>query len=134
VKRSSATQRWRADAWPVLTALMHAEDMLISGSEGPAVVVGALCDQLDAAVRDAQSWLAAHRCPDGKLGAYSNELISASRGMLAIMQLVAREAPEGRWIRNRELADRVGTNLMDRIEQATNARIHLRQLGDYGLG
>ena len=55
---------------PVLTALMHAEDMLISGSEGPAVVVGALCDQLDAAVRDAQSWLAAHRCPDGKLGAY----------------------------------------------------------------
>jgi hypothetical protein len=120
-------QQWQVEAWPILTVVMEAEDRLMSGSEGPAVVVRALCDQLDAAVRHAQSWLGEHRCPDTKFAVYCNELISASRGMWAVMHLVAREAPEGQWIGNRDVTDKVGTNLVDRIEQATRARVYLRQ-------
>jgi len=71
--------RWRAEAWPVLTALMDAEDRLISRSEGPAVLVQASCDQLDAAVRHTQSWVDGHRCPDTKFGLYVAELIASSR-------------------------------------------------------
>jgi hypothetical protein len=119
-------QRWRAEAWPILMALMGAEDKLISGSEAPAVVIVALCDQLDAAVSHAQSWISDHRCPDIRFGVYCNELISASRGMRAIMQLVAAEAPSGDWIGNRDLTDKVAHNLVDRIEQATKARSYLR--------
>ena len=125
--QSMALAQWRAEARPIVTALIDAEDMLISRSERPAVVVTALCDQLDAAVRHAQSWLDAHRCPDVKFGTYFDELIAASRGMWAIMQVVAREAPAGEWIGNRDLADKVGTNLMDRIEQARRARVFLLQ-------
>ncbi len=120
-------QRWRAEAWPILTALMVAEDDLISRAEEPAVLIRALCDQLDAAVRHAQVWLGVHRCPDAQFRIYCYELISASRGLGAIMQMVARESPEGRWMGNRALTDKVGLNLVDRIEQATKARAYLRQ-------
>jgi hypothetical protein len=37
------------------------------------------------------------------------------------------EAPSGGWIENREVADKVGANLMDRIAQATRARRYLRE-------
>jgi hypothetical protein len=127
VRRSGAIQRWSAEARPFLTALIGAEDELISRSERPAVVVRALCDQLDAAVMHARTWHVSHRCPDAKLGVYFNELISASQGMSAIMQLVAVEAPGGGWIGNHEVAEKVGANLMDRIAQATRARRYLRE-------
>lgn len=126
-RRSMNLRQWRTEARPIVTALIAAEDMLISRSERPAVVVWSLCDQLDAAVSHAESWLEAHRCPDAKFGTYFVELIAASRGMWAIMQVVAREAPGGEWIGNRDLADKVGTNLMDRIEQARRARVYLLQ-------
>ncbi len=121
-------RRWRAGAWPVLVSLMAAEDDLMSAVEAPAVLVGALCDQLDAAVTNAQWWLRAHRCPDARFRLYCHELVSASRGLGAIMQMVAREAPHGEWMGNRALADEVGPNLVDRIEQARKARLYLRQL------
>jgi hypothetical protein len=127
MKHRRALQRWHAEAGPILRALMTAEDMLISGSEGPALVVEALCDQLLAAVAHAQSWLGSHRCPDAKLGVYVTELVSASRGMWAIMQMIAREAPRGEWFADRDLVEKVGTNLADRIEQATRARMYIRQ-------
>jgi hypothetical protein len=114
------------EAWPILTRVMEAEDRLIAGSEGPAVMVNASCDQLDAAVSHAQWWLDRHRCPDTKFGLYVSELISASRGMWAIMQMIAREAPDGGWMNDRDLTDKVGTNLLDRIQQASTARIFLR--------
>jgi len=120
-------EAWRVEAWPMLTRVMEAEDRLIAGSEGPAVVVNASCDQLDAAVNHAQSWVERHPCPDGKFGLYVSELISASRGMWAIMQMIAREAPNGGWMSDCDLTARVGTNLMDRIQQASTARIFLRQ-------
>jgi len=126
-RRSTGLLQWRAEARPIVTALIDAEDMLISRSERPAVAVTALCDQLDAAVTHAESWLEVHRCPDAKFGTYFVELIAASRGMWAIMQVVAREAPAGEWIGNRDLADKVGTSLMDRIEQARRARVFLLQ-------
>jgi hypothetical protein len=119
-------QRWRAQAWPILTTLMVAEDDLVAGSEGHAVLVRSLCDQLDAAVRHAQSWLGAHRCPDRRFRLYCEELVSASRGLEAIMQMVAREAPEGQWLGDRALTDKVADNLLDRIEQATKARTFIR--------
>jgi hypothetical protein len=119
--------RWRAEAWPILTALMDAEDRLISRAEGPAALVQASCDQLDAAVRHTQSWVDDHRCPDTKFGLYVAELISASRGMGAIMLRIIREAPDGNWTDDRKLADEVGAHLMDRIEQASRARLYLRQ-------
>jgi hypothetical protein len=122
-----AMERWWVETWPILTQLMDAEDRLIEGCEGPAVVVNAACDQLDAAVTHAQMWIVRHRCPDTKLGLYVSELISASRGMWAIMQMVAREAPDGGWMNDRELTDRVGANLLDRIQQASTARIFLRR-------
>jgi hypothetical protein len=121
-----AMERWRVEAWPILTRVMDAEDRLIAGSEGPAVMVNASCDQLDAAVSHAQWWLDRHRCPDTKFGLYVSELISASRGMWAIMQMIAREAPDGGWMNDRDLTDKVGTNLLDRIQQASTARIFLR--------
>jgi hypothetical protein len=127
VKRRRALQRWRAEAWPILASLMTAADDLVSGSEEPAVLVQALCDQLDAAVRHAQLWLGAHRCPDAKVRLYCYELISASRGLGAIMQMVAKEAPEGQWMDNRALTDKICPNLVDRIEQATRARTYIRQ-------
>jgi hypothetical protein len=120
-------RRWRAEAWPILTTLIAAEDNLISGAEEHAVLVRALCDQLDAAIRHAQSWLGAHRCPDVMFRLYCYELISASRGLTAIMQMVAREAPDGEWMGNRALTDKIGTNLLDRIEQATRARTFIRE-------
>ncbi len=123
-------QQWRTVASPILTALMDGEDRLIAASEEPALVVLARCDQLDAAVRHAQAWLAVHPCPDPRFDAYVNELVSASRGMWAIMEMVAREAPEGQWIGNRAVADKVAPNLVDRIEQATRARTYLRQWDD----
>lgn len=120
-------RRWLIEGWPILMELMDAEDSLIAGSEGPAVTVRASCDQLDAATRHAQSWFSTHRCPDEKFDRYVGELISASRGMSAIMQLVAAQAPEGEWMDNPELTDRVGNNLLDRIEQASKARLYLRR-------
>ena len=120
-------ERWSVEAWPILTSVMEAEDRLIAGSERPALVVNASCDQLDAAVNHAQSWVVRHPCPDDRFGLYVSELISASRGMWAIMQVIAREAPNGGWMNERDLTDRVGSNLMDRIQQASTARIYLRQ-------
>jgi hypothetical protein len=38
-----------------------------------------------------------------------------------------REAPDGNWIDDPKLADEVGAHLMDRIEQASRARLYLRQ-------
>jgi hypothetical protein len=122
-----AMERWWVEAWPILTRVMDAEDQLIEGCEGPAIVVNASCDQLDAAVSHAQMWIDRHRCPDAKFGLYVSELISASRGMWSIMQMIAREAPDGGWMKDRELTDRVGTNLLDRIQQASTARILLRR-------
>jgi len=43
------------------------------------------------------------------------------------MQLVSREVPEGRWTGNRDLTDRVGENFMDRVQQASRARLYLQQ-------
>jgi hypothetical protein len=119
--------RWVAEARPILAALMAAEDNLISASDEPAVLVRALCDQLDAAGSHAESWLAAHRCPDPTFRLYCGELVSASFGLVAIMQMVAREAPEGAWMRDRALTDKVGHNLVDRIDQAVRARTYIRQ-------
>ena len=94
---------------------------------GAGRTVQASCDQLDATVRDTQSWVDDHRCPDTKFGLYVAELISASRGMGAIMLRIIREAPDGNWIDDRSLADEVGAHLMDRIAQASRARLYLRQ-------
>jgi len=118
-------QRWNAEAQPLIDRLMHAEDALLSVSEAPAVVVRASCDQLDAAVRHAQQWHQTHRCPDQEFGVYFVELMSACLGLSAVMHMVAREAPEGAWIGNSALVERVGTNFMDRIEQANKARKYL---------
>ena len=122
--------RWRTEAEPYLDRLIRAEDSLIDVSEGTAPVVLAACDQLTAAVRHLQWWVQAHRCPDRKFAAHVAELVSAGAGLCAIMQMVAREAPDGHWIGDRDLLERVGTNLMDRIEQANRARAHLREWGD----
>ncbi len=127
MKHRRAMRRWLIGAWPLLMTVMEAEDALISGSEGPAVTVRALCDQLDAAARHAHGWSSDHRCPDERLDRYVGELISASQGMCAIMQLVSEEAPEGEWMDDPELTDRVGNNLLDRIEQASRARHYLRR-------
>jgi hypothetical protein len=122
-----SVQRWLSEAWPIARGLMEAEDRLVSASESPAVVVVAACDQLNAAVNHAQAWLDSRRCPDDNFAINFKELIGACRGLSAIMQMVAREAPEGRWIGNQELADRVGENFMDRIQQASRARLYLQQ-------
>jgi hypothetical protein len=106
---------------------MEAEDRLISVSEAPSVVVLASCDQLGAAVSHAQAWLRSRRCPDDNFSTNLEELISACRGLCAIMQLVSREVPEGRWTGNRDLTDRVGENFMDRVQQASRARLYLQQ-------
>jgi hypothetical protein len=120
-------QQWQASARPLIDRLTSSEEALVSVSEAPAVVVLAACDQLQAAVRHTQLWLQVNRCPDQEFGIYFVELISACLGMCAVMQMVAREAPEGQWIGNHDLVEKVATNLMDRIEQATRARLHLQQ-------
>jgi hypothetical protein len=119
--------RWLAEAWPIVRSLMEAEDRLISTSESPRVVVLASCDQLNATLAHAQQWLASRRCPDDNFGLQFRELIAACEGLSAIMQTVTREAPEGRWIENPEIADRIGGNFMDRIQQASRARLYLQQ-------
>lgn len=120
-------QLWQGEARPLIDGLGRAEDALLEVSEAPAVVVRASCDQLQAAIRHAQLWLQENRCPDQELGVYFVELISACLGLCAVMQMVAHEAPEGQWIGNHDLVERVATNLMDRIEQATRARIQLQR-------
>ncbi len=122
-----SVQRWLSEAWPIVRSLMEAEDRLISTSESPAVVVLAACDQLNAATRHAQTWLESRRCPDDNFGINFRELISACQGLSAIMQRVSREAPQGRWIGNQELTDEIGENFMDRIQQASHARLYLQQ-------
>jgi hypothetical protein len=122
-----SVQRWLSEAWPIVRSLMEAEDRLISTSESPAVVVLAAADQLNAAVHHALTWLDARRCPDDNFGINFRELISACQGLSAIMQTVSREAPDGRWIGNPELTDRIGENFMDRIQQASRARLYLQQ-------
>jgi len=106
---------------------MEAEDRLISTSEAPAVVVLASCDQLNATMAHAQRWLDSRRCPDDNFGLQFRELIAACQGLSAIMQTVTREAPNGGWVDNREIADRIGENFMDRIQQASRARLYLQQ-------
>jgi hypothetical protein len=122
-----SVERWFSEAWPIVRSLMEAEDRLVSTSESHAVVVLASCDQLQAAVEHAHTWLGSHRCPDDNFGLYLRELISACRGLCAIMTTVVREAPEGQWIGNREVADKNGENFMDRIQQASRARLYLQQ-------
>jgi hypothetical protein len=119
--------RWLSEAWPIVRSLMEAEDRLISTSEAPAVVVLAACDQLAATMAHAQRWLGSRRCPDDNFGLQFRELIAACQGLCAIMQRVTREAPEGRWVDNQELADRIGEDFMDRIQQASRARLYLQQ-------
>ena len=118
-------QQWHAEAQPLIGRLMKAEDDLVSVSGAPAIVVTASCDQLDAAVRHAQLWLQGHCCPDQEYGIYFVELITACYGLCVVLKMVAGEAPEGRWVGNHDLVERVGTNLMDRIEQANRARQYL---------
>jgi hypothetical protein len=118
-------QQWNAEAQPLIDRLMRAEDALLAVSEAPAVVVRASCDQLEAAVRQAQLWHQQYRCPDQEFGIYFVGLISACLGLSAVMQMVAREAPDGQWIGNHDLVERIGTNFMDRIEQANKARKYL---------
>ncbi len=122
-----SVQRWLSEAWPIVRALMEAEDRLISASEAPGVVVLAAADQLNAATRHAQRWLDSQRCPDDNFGINLRELISACQGLSAIMQRVAREMPDGRWTENQELADAIGEDFMDRIQQASRARLYLQQ-------
>jgi hypothetical protein len=122
-----SVQRWLSEAWPIVRSLMEAEDRLISASEAPAVVVLAACDQLNAAARHAGDWLDSQRCPDDKFGIYFRELISACQGLSAILQRVAREAPEGRWTGDPEMTDKIGEHFMDRIQQAARARLYLQQ-------
>ena len=71
--------------------------------------------------------LTAYMAQPDNFGLYLRELISACRGLCAIMTMVVREAPEGQWIGNREVADKVGENFMDRIQQASRARLYLQQ-------
>jgi hypothetical protein len=120
-------QTWRADVEPYLDRVIRAEEALIEVSEGPAIVVLASCDQLAAAARQLQWWIQAHRCPDREFAVYLSELLSASVGLCAIMQLVARESPDGTWLGNHDLLERVATNLLDRIEQANRARAYLQE-------
>ena len=120
-------ERWLAEAWPIVRSLMEAEDRLISTSEAPAVVVMASCDQLNATMAHAQRWLDSRRCPDDNFGLQFRELIAACQGLSAIMQTVTREAPDGGWVDNREIADRIGENFMDRVQQASRARLYLQQ-------
>ena len=120
-------ERWFSEAWPIVGSLMQAEDRLVSTSESDAVVVLASCDQLQAAVDQAHTWLGSRRCPDDNFGLYLRELISACRGLCAIMHTVVREAPEGQWVDNRQIADKIGENFMDRIQQASRARLYLQQ-------
>ena len=122
-----SVERWFSEAWPIVRSLMEAEDRLVSTSESHAVVVLASCDQLQATVEHAHAWLGSHRCPDDNFGIYLRELISACRGLCAIMTTVVREAPEGQWIGNRQVADKIGENFMDRIQQASRARLYLQQ-------
>ena len=124
-----SVERWFAAAWPIVRSIMEAEDRLVSTSEGPAVAVRAACDQLDAAVHHAQSWLATHRCPDSNFGLYFNELISACCGLSAIMQTVTGRSPAGPWIENRQLTDDFGGDFMDRVQQASRAKLYLQQWG-----
>jgi hypothetical protein len=119
-------QAWLEQAQPLVDALVACEDALLAVSEAPAVVVLASCDQLEAAVRHAQLWLQGHRCPDQEFGIYLVELISACLGLCAVMQYVSTEAPEGAWVGDHDLVERVGTNLMDRVEQARRARNFLQ--------
>ncbi len=119
--------RWLSEAWPIVRSLMEAEDRLISTSEAPAVVVLAACDQLTATMAHAQRWLGSRRCPDDNFGLQFRELIAACEGLCAIMLRVTREAPEGRWVDNRAIADSVGEDFMDRIQQASRARLYLQQ-------
>jgi hypothetical protein len=123
-------ERWHETARPYVERVIRAEEALVDVSEGTAVLVHASCDQLTAAVTDLQLWLQSHRCPDGEYAAYVADLQSAGVGLCVIMQLVVREAPDGRWIGNHDLVERVATNLMDRIEQADRARIYLQGWGD----
>jgi len=122
-----SVQRWLSEAWPIVRSLMEAEDRLISTSESPAVVVLAASDQVNAATRHAQTWLESQRCPDDNFGINFRELISACQGLSALMQRVAYEAPEGRWTGDQEMADRIGEAFMDRIQQASQARLYLQQ-------
>ncbi len=119
--------RWLAEAWPIVRSLMEAEDRLISTSEAPAVVVLASCDQLSASTAHAARWLDSRRCPDDNFDLQLRELIGACQGLCAIMQMVTKEAPEGRWIEHPEIADRIGENFMDRVQQASRARLYLQQ-------
>ena len=125
--RRRSVERWFSEAWPIVRSLMEAEDRLVSTSESNAVVVLASCDQLQAAVEHAHTWLGSHRCPDDNFGLYLRELISACRGLCAIMTMVVREAPEGQWTGNRQVADKIGENFMDRLQQASWARLYLQQ-------
>jgi hypothetical protein len=106
---------------------MEAEDRLISASESPGVVVLAASDQLTAATRHARTWLESRRCPDDNFGINFRELISACQGLSAIMQRVAREMPDGHWTGNPELAEAIGEDFMDRVQQASRARLYLQQ-------
>lgn len=120
-------ERWYAGGWPTIVAVMEAGERLISVSEQPAMPVRAACDQLGASVRQAQLWLSDHRCPDRQCGLYVTELLSASRGLCAIMEMIATEVPAGGWIDDRGFTDRIGPMLLDRIEQASKAWIYLRE-------
>jgi hypothetical protein len=122
-----SVERWLGEAWPIVRSLMEAEDRLVTVAEGPSVLVLAACDQFGAAVSHAQVWLRSRRCLDDNFGTNLEELISACRGLCAIMQMVTREAPEGQWTGNRDLTDKVGENFMDRIQQASRARLYLQQ-------
>jgi hypothetical protein len=113
---------------------MKAEEKLLAVAEEPAVVVGASCDQLAAALTHAQSWFSRQRCPETKFGLYAAELISANRGICAIMRTIARDAPQGQWTRRPEVADKIGDDFLDRIEQARNAGIYLRLFSGQIIG
>ena len=70
------TDLWRVKAMTALHRVTAAERRFSASIRINAVTMLAAADELEAATKDARVWLAANRCPDPKLGAHIDWMLS----------------------------------------------------------
>ena len=79
---------WRIRAMAVLRRVMAAERRFSASIGVNKITMLAAADELDAATRDAMTWLAKNPCPDAKLGVHAAAAEQLHRGRLVAQRSV----------------------------------------------
>jgi hypothetical protein len=94
---------WRMKAMTALQRVTAAEKRFSASIRINEVTMLAAADELEAATRDARVWLEANRCPDSKLGAHIDWMLSTCTEVA----LTAQRAVSGPFADSNDVMERL---------------------------